>query len=548
MKPTYVFYIALAGLLGSILFTRCKYDTDIPNPEDYTQVYMPQAAKNPLEYDLTMSDTLQTIIYGANYGGTGYPDKDIQVAFKADTTLIDSFNIKNGTNYLPMPAGSYQLGETSAVIPKGKLSTDPLKLKIKTIGALESSVGYLLPVRIMQAGNDSISSDLGTTYFVIRASYEVADIFMSEGGNEAVPHSLNNADTAQTISFKAEYTGDDPESDVTVSFKADTTLTDSFNLRNGTNYLSLPAGSYELPQTSAIIPKGATTSSSLPVKIKTKGYLVPFQSYLLPVRIDAVTGSLAPSKKLSIDPGKSVTYFLITATRDGIELTIMCYAKNSGSNDLAAIANDVAAYKPDLLLIRQLDVNTTRSGPADQPKELARLLNMPYYVFANALDYQGGQYGCAVFSRFPIDADSTHTYMLSSTSSEKGPVAITQVKIQDSLRLYFAGVHLNANAGIRNTQTSELLNMMKDYNGPLILAGDFNDAPNDANGTSGQMETQFTFPCHSCPPTYPSSGPTGYSEYIMYKSGSDFTTLDYQAAPSSASNYLPVILKVKWYY
>jgi endonuclease/exonuclease/phosphatase family metal-dependent hydrolase len=543
-----IYITCLAAFFG-LCFCGCKYNTDIAHPEKYVQVYMPQAAKNPVTSDFIMSDSMQTIIYGANYGGTGYPDKNITVKFKVNTALVDSFNKRNETSYLPLPGGSYTLEASTSIIPKGKVSTDPLELKIKTIGALETGVEYLLPLQIIQADNDSVSSSLGVTYYVIKATYRIVNVLMSKGGNTAISKVLNTTDSLQTITYTAEYNGNDPAGDITLHFKADTTLSDSFNLKNGTAYPSMPEGSYSLTQTTAAIPEGTTTTPSLSVKVKTKGVLTPFQQYLLPVRIDTVTGSLAPDKKLVIDKNKGVAYFLIEATKKGVELTVMSYGKGSGFNDMQALAGTIINYKPDLLVVREMDVNTTRSGPADQPEKLAELLGYPYHVFANALDYQGGEYGTAVFSKFPLVASETKTYMLPSSKSEKGPLAIIKVLVNDSLPLYFAGVHLNANSTIRNDmQVPALLDIMKNYPGPIIRAGDFNANPDNMGDTYGQMASQFTFPCHSCPPNYPASAPKSYSDYIMYKTGIEFTAESYRVGDTSVSSHLPVILKVKWYY
>jgi hypothetical protein len=156
------------------MFASCKYDRPIPHPEKYTSVYMPQAANNPVTYNFNISDTPQTIIYGADYGGPGYPDKNIIINFKVDTSFVDSFNLKNGTSYLPMPAGSYSLEKTSAVIPAGKLSTDPLLLSIQTANVIDPSTPYLLPVQITDAGNVQVNATLGITYFLIQGVYPVA--------------------------------------------------------------------------------------------------------------------------------------------------------------------------------------------------------------------------------------------------------------------------------------------------------------------------------------------------------------------------------------
>lgn len=543
-------YIVLCGvLIGLIQLSSCKYDTEIAHPEDYVKIYMPQAIDNPATYNLTMSDTAQTIIYGANYGGTGYPASDVTVNFAATMSLTEAYNTENNTSYLPMPEGGYELEATTAVIPKGKTSTPPLKMKINTIGELEPNVQYLLPIQITTQTDSLISQVLGVTYFVIKANYDLIDISMPEAGDKPVNYSFNIADTAQNVWYSAQIASEvDIERDIAVSFDARPQLVDSFNIANGTEYPVLPEGSYTLTQTNATIGIGETKTRPFSLKVKTKDILTPFVQYLLPIQITKAAGDLSPSKKIVINKEKGTTYFLIEATKKGIELTIVSYGKGSGYNDMEALANSIKTYDPDLLLVRELDVNTSRSGPSDQPKKLAALLNMPYYVFANALDYQGGEYGSAVFSKFPIDESATKTYMLSSSKSEKGPLAIIKVLVDGNLPLYFAGTHINANGTIRNTmQVPELMDIMEDYEGPLILAGDFNADPADMNDTYGELSKQFTFPCHDCPANYPATSPKTHSDYVMYKPERDFTVLDYRVGQSAVGSHLPVVLKLKWY-
>lgn len=545
MKVKSIFFVSIV-ILSVSLFTSCKYNTEIAHPEKYTSVYMPEAKGNPVVKNLIMTDSSQIITYSAYYAGTGYPSEDMTVNFEVDTSLVKSFNTKNHTNYSPMPVGSYQLESTSATIPKGKVSTQPLSLKIKTLGVLDSAKKYLLPVRIKNAENDSVSANFGITYYLISANYEYVNVFMGNGGNKPVGKSLIGSDTDRTITFQAEYNGADPGNDIKIYFEVDTTLTDSFNSRNGTNYSSLPGGSYELSQTTATIKEGTAVTKSIPVKIKTNSYLKPLKKYLLPIRIDTVKGDLDVSKKLSIEKDKRNIYFLIVTKHGSVVIKVMCFAKNSGDTNLQAIADYINGVDPDLLVVRQLDVNTSRI-PVDQPQKLSQLVKMPHYAFATGLHYQGGEYGTALFSKFPINSSETKTYMLPSSSSEKAPLAIIQTKVNKYLHLYLAGTQLNADDNNRNSnQVPPLMDYMSNYNGPMILAGDFNSYPSKMGYTFDQLTKQFTLPCINC-----SSYSLYAGNYIVYKPAINFETLNYQIIDKKdnpVSKYYTAILKVKIYY
>ena len=168
--------ITLAGCL--LILTGCEPDILLPDQpvDQYTQVYMPAAVNGPVIKTLKIKDSVQTVIYGANYGGVGYPDEDVQVSFMIDNSKVDSFNLANGFNLPLLPANSYTMSATTAVIPKGKLSTAPLNISFKTTGpdAMVALKIYLLPVTITSS-SVTVNESLRTTFFIIQAQPDLND-------------------------------------------------------------------------------------------------------------------------------------------------------------------------------------------------------------------------------------------------------------------------------------------------------------------------------------------------------------------------------------
>jgi hypothetical protein len=125
---------------------------------------------------LKITDSVQTAIYGADFGGYKYPTADIAITFKVDPAKIDSFNVANKTNYPLLPEGTYSLETTTATIPKGQLSTIPLKISFKTKGqgAMDGFKTYLLPVSIVSAGI-KINPTLKTAYYQVFAQPDFND-------------------------------------------------------------------------------------------------------------------------------------------------------------------------------------------------------------------------------------------------------------------------------------------------------------------------------------------------------------------------------------
>jgi hypothetical protein len=166
-RTTYISAIILAACAMA-----CKKKL-IEDTGQYSKLYMPQAIDYPATRSLIMTDTTQYIVFGAAFGGVDDQSQKINVQFTVNPALVDSFNRKNGTTYALLPAASYKLDNLVTDIPAGKVSSLPLKLAINTVGGLEASKDYLLPISIQQT--DAIvpvNENLRTTYFQIRGEYK----------------------------------------------------------------------------------------------------------------------------------------------------------------------------------------------------------------------------------------------------------------------------------------------------------------------------------------------------------------------------------------
>ena len=163
----------LGVIAGVAVFLGCgKQSADLlkGSPDVYSSIYMPQAVNKPAIYQFNFSANGDSIIYGANFGGPAILSNDIHVSFIADTALVAQYNADNFTNYQVMPAGSYSISQSNAVLTKDKRSTDALKLSVFT-SKLDGVGGYLLPVTIRTADNIKLNDALKTTYFLINGNY-----------------------------------------------------------------------------------------------------------------------------------------------------------------------------------------------------------------------------------------------------------------------------------------------------------------------------------------------------------------------------------------
>lgn len=169
----YKWYLVLA-----LAITGCKDDYHLPDqPVDkYNLVYMPQAVNGAIIKTLQVTDSAQSLVFGANLGGVGFADHDITVNFSVDNNRIDSFNAAGNTHYAVLPDDSYILSATTAIIPKGSVNTGPLNVTFKTTGpgAMDALRDYILPISIT-GSKTPVNEALRTTFFVVKAQPDLKD-------------------------------------------------------------------------------------------------------------------------------------------------------------------------------------------------------------------------------------------------------------------------------------------------------------------------------------------------------------------------------------
>jgi endonuclease/exonuclease/phosphatase family metal-dependent hydrolase len=237
-------------------------------------------------------------------------------------------------------------------------------------------------------------------------------------------------------------------------------------------------------------------------------------------------------------------------------LKIMTYNIHHGNppgygadvRDMKGIANVINAQKPDLVCLNEVDVNNERSGMGlNEAAAIAKLTGMNYY-FAKAMDYEGGYYGDAVLSKFPI-LDSTRypmSYVL--PGSETRDVAMITIKVHGE-KILFASTHLDHLGPEDNRiyQAKTLADsILPNLKHPLIIGGDLNSPPNSK--TIGILKKKLTMGCSGsdCPFTFPYNKPTASIDYIMFMPANKFTFVGYRAIRGMvASDHLPLVAMIR---
>lgn len=137
----------------------------------------------------------------------------------------------------------------------------------------------------------------------------------------------------------------------------------------------------------------------------------------------------------------------------------------------------IKKYSPDLIVLQEVDKNTIRSNKRDVTEDIAKKLGYDYYYFQKTLDFNGGEFGISIISKYPIDR--YYTYELPSVGSEKRYLLGTQIsKDVFGKTVTVINAHLNYQENIKVEETDEVLAVINLFEGDVkFLAGDFNMLP-----------------------------------------------------------------------
>lgn len=208
-----------------------------------------------------------------------------------------------------------------------------------------------------------------------------------------------------------------------------------------------------------------------------------------------------------------------TAKHDPAQITVMTYNIHHGEGtdgklDLERIAKIIRAQNPDVVALQEVDDRAQRSGGVDQAAELGKLTGMQH-VFGKAMDLQGGGYGQAILSRWPIKAHQVHR--LPQRAGREPRIAIATTITAPFGEMIFAGVHLDHQLEeIRVEQVAEINRVLRPKNGsvPVIVVGDFNAAP-ESGPIKGMLEHWMDAAQGAAEPTIPSAHPRRRIDYVF---------------------------------
>jgi endonuclease/exonuclease/phosphatase family metal-dependent hydrolase len=225
----------------------------------------------------------------------------------------------------------------------------------------------------------------------------------------------------------------------------------------------------------------------------------------------------------------------------------------AGVDNLDRVADLVRATAADLVLLQEVDRGTRRSGNVDQVAVLRERTGL-HAAFGKSLDYQGGEYGIAVLSRWPIDSSRTVPLPIDPPQPRSGGSYEPRV----ALRAWIArpggsveviNTHIDA-SGDDRWRRQEIVTVLANADsggGLVLLGGDLNSTPESAvqHTVRARGWSDAWLACGSDPAgglTYPADSGIKRIDYLYFKGRTRCTRAEVPV--TQASDHRPLLVEV----
>lgn len=238
-----------------------------------------------------------------------------------------------------------------------------------------------------------------------------------------------------------------------------------------------------------------------------------------------------------------------TALGGSAGLRVLCYNLHHSEGldqrvDLGRIARLIRESRADLVALQEIDIGTERTGRVDQAAEYIRLTGL-HGQFGKAIDFQGGQYGMMLLSRWPLENFTVHR--LPNPNNREQRLAVSaRIAPPGMTPFRFIGMHLDATRddGDRWLQAGWLQDRFANDLEPSIMAGDFNDRPESRVMT--RMLSLWQDAAAANPqPTIPAGKPDARIDFVLVRPPGAWRVKHSEVLPEAvASDHRPLLVEL----
>ena len=183
-------------------------------------------------------------------------------------------------------------------------------------------------------------------------------------------------------------------------------------------------------------------------------------------------------------------------------------------HDMKYFGDDIKNAGLDIVGLQEVDQLVPRSKKQDTVKLISEYSGLPYYAFFKAIDLNGGEYGVAILSRYPIV--ETFYLKLYSGTQEQRVIGGAKIDVNGTIINFFS-THLSFESkSLRDKQYEQIASLVGDLDN-FIITGDFNTADfneyapiKNSDMVNNQKHSIYTFPA---------TGPSSSIDNIVYSTG-----------------------------
>lgn len=217
------------------------------------------------------------------------------------------------------------------------------------------------------------------------------------------------------------------------------------------------------------------------------------------------------------------------------------------------VAAFIDSLKPDVVLLQEIDRRTRRASGEDHLAQLEQLTGMRG-VFGKSLDYDGGEYGIAILTRWPVDTAVTIGLKTEPPPDRAGGSKEPRVALYARVRtpsgpLHVVNTHIDAGgpATFRRQEVIGILAAIKRMvpaDEPLLLGGDLNARPHTDEITAVSLVlTDAWQVCGSGPGyTFNAAAPDRRIDYVFYRQA---RCLSARVPETQASDHRPLFVTIE---
>ncbi|MFV0546220.1 MAG: BT_3987 domain-containing protein [Bacteroides sp.] len=247
-----------------------------------------------------------------------------------DKSALDIYNVENSTEYVILPANTYELGQTDLAFASSDLYQQ-IKVRFKTeqIYALPKIEGeYVLPIRLAQS-TDSINNE--KKLVIVKPTIVVPSIYLAKNGYVYNAFTDQQDQMTFKLPIKMPFTN---KWDFDCSIGIDESLLNDYNAASGIDYALLPSSSYTL--SSKVSFTAMDDEKDISFEVKREG--LSYGNYILPIYLSGCSKS-----DFVIDEAKKSCLYGISYVPDMSKLSKVALTENMLSSNSHAAEGSIAA-------------------------------------------------------------------------------------------------------------------------------------------------------------------------------------------------------------